>query len=351
MDLIASTMEYLGNPIHVLICTYPLDVRLWKPIQCSIMGCECHALEDPSYTFLFPLMMLWAITAVALAFAPKAIPSPLETILLRVDDSEDESTNKNGVEKDRNTESTNKNLNKYVCIECGTPTSSLYTEYSKGNIRLTQCEKCHSFVDKYVEHDVIIIFIDTILYNPQVYRHLLVNKKNFRRKNLEKDVIKIAVLLILFNVYISWFRLEEGGRVRGQEGLIFGYKDHFFYQYLCILFLCIIEFFSYIAGVVAALVIIQRSFALAERWSNIATAIIVSSFGRILMIFLVIWKYQEPFYSILLDALTYTSHSTALAVLFGLSTKWAAIAVIFGLSCKQLVSYFIINTAWKFLHL
>ena len=26
-----------------------------------------------------------------------------------------------------------------ICVECGTPTDSLYREYSKGNIRLTRC--------------------------------------------------------------------------------------------------------------------------------------------------------------------------------------------------------------------
>ncbi|OMJ22880.1 hypothetical protein AYI70_g2588 [Smittium culicis] len=65
------------------------------------------------------------------------------------------------------------------------------------------------------------------------------------------------------------------------------------------------------------------------------------------MIFLVIWKYHEPLYSIILDVLTYTSHATSLAVLFGISSKWAAVVVLFGLSCRQLVTYLVVNFFWK----
>ncbi|KAJ2006447.1 sterol homeostasis protein, partial [Coemansia thaxteri] len=108
---------------------------------------------------------------------------------------------------------------------------SLYTEYGVGHIRLTQCEYCKSFADKYVEHDVVIVFIDMLLHKPQVYRHLLVNKLEFRQPLIEKNVAKLGILLVLFNVYIDWFRLEEGGRLRGQEELLFGKQHSFAIQY------------------------------------------------------------------------------------------------------------------------
>ncbi|PVV01423.1 hypothetical protein BB560_004157 [Smittium megazygosporum] len=174
--------------------------------------------------------------------------------------------NKYSLENNTSDKKKHKGVKKYVCIECGTPASSLYTEYSKETIKLTQCENCHSFVDKYVEHDLIIIFIDIILYNSQVYRHLLINKENFRMNVLEKNVVKIMILLIMFNVYISWYRLEEGGKARGQEYMFFGQNIPFVYQYISIFSLCIIDFFAYIFGTVAALVIIQRSVALLERY-------------------------------------------------------------------------------------
>jgi hypothetical protein len=77
---------------------------------------------------------------------------------------------------------------RYRCVECSHPVASLYTIYSKDNVRLTQCvslsflrmltfkDKCKKFADKYIEHDFVVLFIDIILIKPQVYRHLLYNR-------------------------------------------------------------------------------------------------------------------------------------------------------------------------------
>lgn len=52
---------------------------------------------------------------------------------------------------------------------------TLYTTYSKADdkalgkgVRLTQCPRCKSFADKYVEHDMVVLFIDLVLIKPQV---------------------------------------------------------------------------------------------------------------------------------------------------------------------------------------
>ncbi|KAJ2164847.1 sterol homeostasis protein, partial [Coemansia sp. RSA 562] len=111
-----------------------------------------------------------------------------------------------------------------MCIECGHSVSSLYTEYGRGHIRLTQCTHCQHFADKYVELDVVSKFIDLLLHKPQVYRHLLVNKLEYRQPTMERNVSKLGILLILFNVYIDWFRLEEGGRKRNVQELLFGHQ-------------------------------------------------------------------------------------------------------------------------------
>ena len=82
-----------------------------------------------------------------------------------------------------------------VCVECGAPCDSLYREYSQGNIRLTRCvsegfvanassldahpwcaqKVCNRVVDKYVEMDGTLVFIDMVLQRKRVYRHLLFN--------------------------------------------------------------------------------------------------------------------------------------------------------------------------------
>lgn len=58
---------------------------------------------------------------------------------------------------------------------CRYPVQTLYTTYSKADdkalgkgVRLTQCPRCKRFADKYVEHDLVVLFIDLVLIKPQV---------------------------------------------------------------------------------------------------------------------------------------------------------------------------------------
>ncbi|KAJ2805645.1 sterol homeostasis protein [Coemansia guatemalensis] len=235
--------------------------------------------------------------------------------------------------------------NRLVCIECAQPVSSLYTVYGAGHIRLTQCEHCKSFADKYVEHDVIVMFIDMLLHKPQVYRHLLVNHLEFRQPFIEHNVGKLGILLILFNVYIDWFRLEEGGRLRGHSELLFGKQHSFAVQYLFILGVSGIDAAALLAGILAASVIHQRSIAQARRWATIATALIISNFAKVLVILLVIWEYNESYYPWLLDLLQFTSQTTAISVLFDINALWSGLVVTFSMAFKQLVHFAVLNIA------
>ncbi|TPX36215.1 hypothetical protein SmJEL517_g01507 [Synchytrium microbalum] len=96
-----------------------------------------------------------------------------------------------------------------VCVECGTPCASLYTEYSKGNIILTRCDRCSHFTDKYLEYDGVILFIDMVLLKPQVYRHLIYNVLETGDQKLKSTLPRLAVLFVLFDVYLKWFKLEQ----------------------------------------------------------------------------------------------------------------------------------------------
>ncbi|KAJ2899852.1 sterol homeostasis protein [Coemansia aciculifera] len=333
--------------VHTLICTLSAtSVKLLKDgesISCNRMGCECHVLDDSKYRIVFPLVIILVLAAVALTFGPQTPQSPLmaespsvsgrsspqspASLPDQLDISERQSASKLAAMKQ-------------ICIECGFPVASLYTEYGVGHIRLTQCEHCKSFADKYVEHDVVIVFIDMLLHKPQVYRHLLVNKLEFRQPFIERNVAKLGVLLVLFNVYIDWFRLEEGGRLRGQEELLFGKQHSFSIQYLAILMLSTIDGIALLVGILLASVIHQRSFMQVKRWATISTALIISSFGKVLMILLVIWDYNESYYPWLLDFLLFTSHSTAMSVLFDIHVLWASLVVVFSAAIKQLVHFF-----------
>lgn len=71
------------------------------------------------------------------------------------------------------------------------PTESLYTTYTNGHIQLTECSVCHSLVDKYVEIDNVVLFIDLLLLKPGAYRHLVYNSLEASLKPpSESDAVK-----------------------------------------------------------------------------------------------------------------------------------------------------------------
>ncbi|KAJ5569605.1 Arv1 protein [Penicillium hispanicum] len=103
-----------------------------------------------------------------------------------------------------------------ICIECSYPVSHLYSAYSRADdrsqgkgVRLTQCPRCQRFADKYVEYDFVVIFIDLVLIKPQVYRHLLFNRLGRDDNRFDRSIIRLGVLLLLFDVYLTWARLEK----------------------------------------------------------------------------------------------------------------------------------------------
>ncbi|KAI1244108.1 hypothetical protein MGN70_013977 [Eutypa lata] len=103
-----------------------------------------------------------------------------------------------------------------ICIECRTPVKTLWTQYkgagdpsSGHNIRLTVCKNCGRFCDKYVEHDFVVLFIDLVLIKPQVYRHLLHNTLMRDRDQFDPSIIRLGTLLLLFDVYLTWARIEK----------------------------------------------------------------------------------------------------------------------------------------------
>lgn len=134
-----------------------------------------------------------------------------------------------------------------ICINCTHPTPTLYTTTTSkagSTIRLTQCTQCKKFADKYVEHDYVVLFIDLVLVKREVLRHLLFNRglngvdstsgvagggaaatttatastaatagavRRPRRYGLDESIWRLGVLLVLFDVYITWARIEQTG--------------------------------------------------------------------------------------------------------------------------------------------
>ncbi|CAB4041433.1 ARV1-like isoform X1, partial [Paramuricea clavata] len=66
--------------------------------------------------------------------------------------------------------------NDFVCVECGLKSDEVYKEFKGGSFKLCICKFCQQRVDKYVEFDTVLVFLDIILHKIQAYRHLIFNK-------------------------------------------------------------------------------------------------------------------------------------------------------------------------------
>ncbi|VEU24096.1 DEKNAAC105382 [Brettanomyces naardenensis] len=137
-----------------------------------------------------------------------------------------------------------------ICVECSAPIGSLYERYKGNHIRLTVCSNCHQVADRYIEYDKVLLFIDLMLLKPQAYKHaiynlLIIDRRyehpcdNIHRKQMERSnskivqanklksstssksklrspfmdtygfVLRLTVLLLLFEVYIMWAYEEK----------------------------------------------------------------------------------------------------------------------------------------------
>ncbi|PYI17678.1 FAD dependent oxidoreductase [Aspergillus violaceofuscus CBS 115571] len=67
----------------------------------------------------------------------------------------------------------------------------------------------YRFADKYVEYDFVVLFIDLVLIKPQVYRHLLFNRLGGYDNQFDRSIIRLGILLLLFDVYLTWARIEK----------------------------------------------------------------------------------------------------------------------------------------------
>lgn len=125
-----------------------------------------------------------------------------------------------------------------ICVECSNPNiERLFDRYESEYIKLCICPKCGCVVDKYVEYDNVILFIDVMLMKPQAYRHLAFNLtetellKHTVSSNGDpveggigspfsfivdlirkySQVLRLMLIMILFEVYLAWAHEEKDG--------------------------------------------------------------------------------------------------------------------------------------------
>ncbi|KAK0939371.1 hypothetical protein LTR29_009116 [Friedmanniomyces endolithicus] len=250
-----------------------------------------------------------------------------------------------------------------ICIECRFPVPILYTTYSKADdkalgkgVRLTQCPRCKRFADKYVEHDFVVLFIDLVLIKPQVYRHLLFNHWGRDDKRFDPSIIRFGILLLLFDVYLTWARIEKdtpglplpplppvpstqnnptessNTTSRLSRGHDVGITDFLatqpvLLQYLFFLLLCTAETVAFHLPIRTLLSLSSTTANQTTKKTDvnpanpssslISTALLISSFPKLFPLLLLIWPYDLPSSASAVSWAVIVNNIAALEILLG----------------------------------
>ncbi|KAI6087951.1 carbohydrate-binding module family 50 protein [Hypoxylon rubiginosum] len=171
-----------------------------------------------------------------------------------------------------------------ICIECRHPVKTLWTAYSGAgdpssghNIRLT------------------------------VYRHLLHNTLMRDRDQFDPSIIRLGTLLLLFDVYLTWARIEkQAAPDPGAEDMAYGSnlgslaRQPIVFQYMFFLILCTFSTFAFHMSIrfltsspLSPLTFLGLLPTYA-RPNSVSTALLVSSSTKLFPILMVIWDYDVP---------------------------------------------------------
>jgi len=128
-----------------------------------------------------------------------------------------------------------------------------------------------------------------VLIKPQVYRHLLFNSLGYQDGRLHPTIFRLAILLILVDVYLTWIRVERffDGLNNGEIGLR---NLPVIAQYIAYFGLCCAQTAA-MHFTIRASADWLRQF---KRGNAISTALVISSSTKLLPILMVIWQYDVP---------------------------------------------------------
>ncbi|XP_038072338.1 protein ARV1-like [Patiria miniata] len=235
--------------------------------------------------------------------------------------------------KSKTTCTTHTNLNRYLCIECGTYATALYKIYSGGVIKIAHCENCSKVVDKYVEFDPVIILLDALLYKPQAYRHILFNTNS----NIHW---KLSILCLLCDAYTKWAqrsRLNSASDLLDRQFLFFALQWHFYVMFI----IAGLELSTFLIGVVASTILHRKI----TGSPGICTSLLLRSLllccvGKLLVIPMVIWGTTDIETCMWLTRLfVFTSATQALRVIMNSHTALASSLILLGFSAQYLSTH------------
>ena len=208
-----------------------------------------------------------------------------------------------------------------ICTCCGVAVTDVYKEFSKGNIRLTRCEHCRRDADKYVESELLLIFLDLMLHRVEAYRHVIFNRLPYRDSGIDGRLLRIYALFMLCDAYMKTVRIGGDAVTMATAGVA--------------LLLSVLESWVLVAGIffAARQAMGHRPGQLSFKHNYLVTAMIVSSFGKLFCAMMVVWDHHVAF-SHVITIFTLSSHVAALEAFLNLSFAKTCGVVVAGHLCK-----------------
>lgn len=175
-----------------------------------------------------------------------------------------------------------------ICVLCKHPVASTHSTYKGDYIKLLVCDKCHNVVDKYIEYDNVLLFLDILLLKPQAYRHFCYNFMEPLGGQAGRILARFFAIMVLFEVYLQW-AYEEKKSEHGK--LIF----HVLQQPLAVQYLVFI-----VQVIVRNIVFIGIIMAVSQWWNRgtpallvvVATTVLVANGIKLVPILMLIWPYD-----------------------------------------------------------
>ncbi|MBN3271678.1 ARV1 protein, partial [Polyodon spathula] len=187
---------------------------------------------------------------------------------------------------------------------------------------LCSVKSCQKPVDKYIEYDPVIILIDTILCKAQAYRHIIFNTT----LNIHG---KLFVFCLLCEAYLRWSQLQGSRQSSDPADIIRYTKEWDFYRMFG---LAALELIMFLVGVFTFLWLIKGYLKTIPEPAMMLKALLLSSYGKLLVIPAVIWEHDySPLCLHLIKVFVLTSNSQAVRgtfVLFLLNILYFFINII-----------------------
>uniref|UniRef100_A0A3Q3INU9 Protein ARV n=2 Tax=Monopterus albus TaxID=43700 RepID=A0A3Q3INU9_MONAL len=227
----------------------------------------------------------------------------------------------------------------FRCVECNEKATELHRDYNNGILKLTICGSCQKPVDKYIEYDPVIILIDAILCKTQAFRHILFNT----RLNIHW---KLCVFCLLCEAYLRWSLLHGSEQSNDPADIIRYTKEWEFYAMFGS---ATLELSAFCISVLwfLWLVVVQLQGGAID-FSLLLRALLLSCYGKVLLIPTVIWEHDySPLCLGLIKLFVLTSNSQAIRVILNSSRRLSLSAVCVGVLSEMCVAQACKKLPWS----